>query len=112
MNESIFLVDREDYKALVERLKVEKIRTEKIEEREYTIIKIFGIDSEECICSRKTYNNGSKPEEYYIFKFPEDDEWGPPIPKKKIVLETKEEVQTFFNILSQIQKEKNKENNE
>ena len=34
MNESIFLVEREDYKALVERLKVEKIRTEKVEERE------------------------------------------------------------------------------
>ena len=106
MNESIFLVEREDYKSLIERLKVEKIRTEKVEEREYTIIKIFGIDSNECICSRKAYTNGTKPEEYYIFKFPKDDEWGPPVPKRKVVLETKEEVQAFFNALSKLQKEK------
>ena len=33
MNDSMFLVEREDYKALVERLKAEKIRTEKIEDR-------------------------------------------------------------------------------
>lgn len=106
MNESIFLVEREDYKALVERLKVEKIRTEKIEEREYTIIKVFGIDSDECICSRKTYREGAnKPEEYYIFKLPEPDEWGDAIPKRKIILETKEEVQAFFDVLSKLRKE-------
>ena len=106
MKDSIYLVDREDYKALVERLKVEKIRTEKIEEREYSILKVFGINSDDCICSRKTYNEGKFPEEYYIFKLPEDDEWGPPVPKRKIVLETKEEVQAFFNALSKLQKEK------
>ena len=110
MNDSIYLVDREDYKALVDRLKVEKIRTEKIEEREYSIFKVFGIDSDDCICSRKSYNDESKPEEYYIFKFPEPDEWGPPIPKRKIVLETKEEVQAFFNALSKLQKEKENQN--
>ena len=104
MNESIYLVDRQDYKALVERLKVEKIRTEKIEEREFTIFKVFGIDSDNCICSRKTYNDETKPEEYYIFKLPENDEWGPPIPKRKIILDTKEEVQAFFNLLSELQK--------
>ena len=70
MNDSIFLVGREDYKALVERLKVEKIRTEKIEEREFTILKVFGIDSDDCICARKTYNEGlNKPEEYYILNY-------------------------------------------
>ena len=108
MNDSIFLVDREDYKALIERLKVEKIRTEKIEEREFTIIKIFGIDSNDCICARKTYNEGANPEEYYIFKLPEPDEWGDAIPKRKIVLETKEEVQAFFNFLSEMRKEQEK----
>ena len=109
MNDSIFLVNKEDYKALVERLKVEKIRTEKVEEREFTIIKIFGIDSDDCICARKTYNEGAnKPEEYYIFKLPESDEWGDAIPKRKIVLETKEEVQAFFNFLSEMRKEQEK----
>ena len=109
MNDSIFLVERQDYKALVERLKVEKIRTEKIKEREFTIIKVFGIDSNDCICARKTYNEGlNKPEEYYIFKLPEADEWGQAIPKRKITLETKEEVQAFFNLISELQKgEKN-----
>ena len=52
MNDSIFLVEREDYKALVERIKVEKIITEKIDEREFTILKVFGIDSDDCICAR------------------------------------------------------------
>ena len=109
MNDSMFLVEREDYKALVERLKAEKIRTEKIKEREFTIIKIFGIDSDDCICARKTYNEeADKPEEYYIFKLPESDEWGDAIPKRKIVLETKEEVQAFFDFLSEMRKEQEK----
>jgi len=36
---------------------------------------------------------------------PDDDERQPGKPIKKIVLETKEEVQTFFDILSKISKE-------
>ena len=45
------------------------------------------------------------PEEYYIFKLPEPDEWGDAIPKRKIILETEEEVQAFFDALSKLKKE-------
>ena len=69
MNESIFLVEREDYKAFVERLKVEAMEVKEEDEK------------------------------YYIFEFPDDDEWGPPIPKRKITLETKEQVQLLFDFI-------------
>lgn len=104
--DSVFLVERDDYKSFVERLKKEKMRIEDIQEREFSIVKIFSQSSGKCLCSRKTYNEGAHPEEYYIFEYPEQDEWGPPIPKRKLVLETKEEVQAFFDALSKLQKEK------
>lgn len=41
-------------------------------------------------------------EKYYIFKMPEDDERIPPAPIRRIVLEDKDEVQAFFDILNKI----------
>lgn len=110
-NESIYLVSREEYKSVIERLIPEKVRTEQIEDRTFSLVKIFSVNTNDCICSRKTYCDRETPEEYYIFKLPEADEWGEAIPKKKLVLETKEEVQNLFNFISQLAKEKEKEQN-
>lgn len=40
---SLYLVEKEDYKALIERLIVEKIRTEHIEERDHTTVKVLSL---------------------------------------------------------------------
>ena len=48
-----------------------------------------------------------KVNKYFIFEYPDDDEWGPPVPKMKITLETKEEVQALFDALAELRKQQN-----
>ena len=98
MNESIFLVEREDYKAFIERLKSEVIEVKEEElTRSSAATKVFSKKTGKCLCSR-VYSK-DEDEKYYIFDFPDDDEWGPPIPKRKITLETKEQVQLLFDFI-------------
>ena len=98
MNESIFLVEREDYKAFVERLKSEAIEVKEEElTRSSDATKVFSKKTGKCLCSR-VYSKEAD-EKYYIFEFPDDDEWGPPIPKRKITLQTKEQVQLLFDLI-------------
>ena len=98
MDESIFLVEREDYKAFVERLKVEAIEVKEEElTRSSAATKVFSKKTGKCLCSR--VYSAEADEKYYIFEFPDDDEWGPPIPKRKITLETNEQVQLLFDLI-------------
>lgn len=98
MNESIFLVEREDYKSFVERLKVEAMEVKEEElTRSSAATKVFSKKTGKCLCSR-VYSKEAD-EKYYIFEFPDDDEWGPPIPKRKITLETNEQVQLLFDLI-------------
>ena len=98
MDESIFLVEREDYKAFVERLKVEAIEVKEEElTRSSAATKVFSKKTGKCLCSR--VYSAEADEKYYIFEFPDDDEWGPPIPKRKITLETNEQVQLLFDFI-------------
>ena len=109
--ESIYEVTRADYTSFVEQIKPEyrKIETVKIDER-HTAIKIFSTNTNKCLCSRLTYTadfGEPEPEVYYIFEMPENYERLAPIPKIKITLETKEEVQKFFDYFAQKRKESN-----
>lgn len=110
--DSIYEVTRGDYAGFVEQLKPECRRVE-IEQINNTHVaaKIFSVNTGKCLCSRVAYSadyGNPEPEKYYIFEMPEDYERKPPIPKRQIVLTTKEEVQALFNYISQKQKmEKN-----
>ena len=98
MDESIFLVEREDYKSFVERLKIEVMEVKEEElTRSSAATKVFSKKTGKCLCSR-VYSK-DEDEKYYIFDFPDDDEWGPPIPKRKITLETNEQVQLLFDLI-------------
>ena len=52
-------------------------------------------------------DDASGEEKYFIFEMPHDDERRPAPAKRKIVLETKDEVQSFFEILSTVMEKKN-----
>lgn len=97
-NESLFLVEKEDFLGLVERLYAEKIRTEKVEEREHTTVKVYEIDSNDCICSHRWFTDDTKPDEYYIFNLPSAETMGAPRAKRRVVL-TEEETKIFFTEL-------------
>lgn len=111
--ESIYEVTRADYTSFIEQIKPEcrEIKIEKMDPL-HTATKIFSKKTGKCLCSRLTYTadyGNPDPEIYYIFELPDSDECCPPIPKTKIILKTKEEVQKFFDYFSQQQKE-NKNN--
>ena len=105
-NKEIYEVTKTDFRAFAERLKPECCRTETIQPNEdflqmYTYSKKTNI----LLCGREKELNAS--EKYYIFNYPEQDEWGPPIPKMKLVLETHEEVQAFFDALQKMKEQQN-----
>ena len=50
-----------------------------------------------------------EPEKYYIFEMPEDYERQAPIPKMRITLNSKEEVQKFFDYFAEQRKKENKD---
>lgn len=108
---SIYEVTRGDYKGFVQQLKPE-YREVKVEEigNTHTATKIYSKKTGKCLCSRISYTaeyGEKEPEKYYIFEMPDDDERGPAVPFVNLQLETKEEVQAFFNFLAQQNKEKN-----
>lgn len=107
---NLYEVTRDDYASFVEQIKSEfrDIQVMEIGDS-HVATKIFSKKTGKCLCSRVTNNgkfNSSGPEKYYIFEFPDDDERQPPIPKLKLRLETKEEVQAFFTALAKMQGEK------
>lgn len=111
---SIYEVTRNEYKGFVEQIKPEYRRVEVIEiDKRHTASKIFSKKTGKCLCSRVSYtaNYGDpEPEKYYVFEMPEKEERQAPVPKQQIVLETKEEVQTFFDFLAKKTKKENNKN--
>lgn len=111
MNISIYEVTREDYKGFVNQIKSE-CRDTRIEEigETHTAAKIYSKKTGKCLCSRVYYTaDYGEPdaEQYYIFEMPDDDERCAPTPVYQIKLESKEEVQAFFDAIAKLQKEKN-----
>ena len=114
MFESIYKVTRADYISFLEQIKPDcrKIEVKEIDPT-HTATKIFSKNTGKCLCSRLTYTaeyGNPEPEIYYIFEMPEDYERLPPIPKIKITLDSKEEVQKFFDYFAQKQKKENNKN--
>ena len=112
MDNSIYEVTREDYKGFVNQIKPE-CRDVKIEEIGTTHVaaKIYSKKTGKCLCSRVSYSvdyGEPEPERYYIFEMPEDDERQAPVPVQKIVLNSKEEVQAFFDAIKKLQEQQKK----
>lgn len=111
--ESLFSVTRNEYKVFVEQIKPDYRRVEEVElSNNSTAIKIFSNKTGKCLCSRVSYTpliegEERRPEEYYIFEMPDDDERQEYKARPRLVLETREEVQAFVNLISKMQKEQN-----
>lgn len=114
MDDSIFEVSRAEYKSFVQEIKPEYRRVEEIElDKWHKATKIFSKKTGKCLTSRVTHlmqdEDKHEPEKYYIFEMPDDDERQAAIPRMKIVLETKEEVQAFLDGIKKL-KEQEKNN--
>ena len=112
INESIFEVSRAEYKSFVEEIKPECRRVEIIDlDRWHKATRIFSLKTGKCLTSRVTHliedEEMHEPERYYIFEMPDDDERRAPIPRVKVVLETKEEVQAFLDGMKKLKENNN-----
>ena len=96
MENSIYEVSRVDYATFVEQIKPE-CRDIKVNKKSTDI---YSKQTGKILCSRVAPKNKNAHEKYYIFNSPEPEERCAPIPKFQLNLETKEEVQAFFNFLS------------
>ena len=114
IDNSIYEVTRNEYKGFIEQIKPEYRRVEIIEiDKRHTATKTFSTNTGKCLCSRLTYtaDQGERePEKYYVFEMPENFERQAPIPKQQIILESKEEVQAFFDFLAKKAKEEDNKN--
>ena len=100
-NKEIFEVTKADFRAFAERLKPDCCRTETTQpEEDFLQMYTYSNRTGTLLCGRE--KKLDSPEKYYIFNYPEEDEWGPPIPKMKITLETKEEIQALFEAISKM----------
>lgn len=101
--ESIFEVSREEYKHFVETINPKARYVEEVELNRFSkATKIMSKKREVCLGSRVSYTNDT-PEKYYIFELPNKEELNsnPPVPKVKVILETKEQVQKLLDFLKE-----------
>ena len=99
MNKELFECSKEEYKAFVERLKPEckKVVTREIRPN-VIAVEIFSKKTLSIWCGREL-DYEKEVEKYYIYDFPEPEEWTEPVIRKKIELTTKEEVQSVIDFL-------------
>ena len=105
-NKEIFEVTKADFRAFAERLKPECCRTETTQpEEDFLQMYTYSNRTGTLLCGRE--KKLDSPEKYYIFNYPEEDEWGPAIPKMNVTLETKEEVQALFEAIAKMKEQQN-----
>lgn len=109
MNNEIYEVTRNDYKSFIEQIIPGSGKVEQIDAGVYHFTYIYSKKTGKKLCGKRSYigedTHKKHPEKYYIYEMPNDDERRNPIPKIKVVLETREEVQKFFDALSKANKE-------
>lgn len=106
MNNSIYEVDREDYRNFIEQLNKDMMDIEEYAYQNCYFTKVISKKTNKHLSSRIS-DSDLEEEHYFIFNYPDDDERIAPKPVLKINLDTRKEVQDFLNALSKIQKENN-----
>lgn len=105
MNKEIYEVDRNYYKDFLSQIKscARDVTVEEDDEKMTT--SVYSIKTNKILCARESYKADNISEKYYIYNLPDQDEMQPLIPKRQLVLKTREEVQAFFDALSRYNKE-------
>ena len=106
MNNDIYEVSRDEYVGFINQIKPEMRLTETTTENGFHFIKTYSVKYGTHLCTRIVPTDEvAELEHYFIFNMPRSEERCAPKPVKKIILETQEEVQAFFDIVSKISKE-------
>ena len=98
MREELYSVTRDEYVGFVKQLIPQNMHTEHIENDDETAsLKIYANRDDMLIAEQ--YLNADGIYEYYVYNMPVKEDRRSAKPVQKIVLETQEEVQAFFDIL-------------
>lgn len=104
MSNDIYEVTRDEYAGFISGLNKQMCEVEQCYEEHMTIMKIKSKLRGTHLCTRIIPDDDI--EHYYIFNMPLKEESIPNKPVMKVTLETKEEVQHFFDALAKLQQEK------
>ena len=99
-NRDMYMVEREDYVGFFRSIKPDCIYTERKEDDEWGLLQVYSLKTNKLLGELR-HNLKSEDDFYYIYEFPDQDECCPPKAIRRITLETREEVEAFFQILSQ-----------
>lgn len=105
MNKDIFKVERNEYVGLIGEMRTDCFDIEKEYQKNDLYIRIKSKKTGKLITERIIYDDSE--EEYYIFELPDDSERQAPKKIRQYILETKEEVQAFFDTLNKLHKKDN-----
>lgn len=104
--DEIYEVERDQYAGLIGEMKTNCFHMDTSYQENATIITLTSKTTGKLVTKRVIDTEGN--ETYYIYDLPENNERLAPKKIRKYELQTKEEVQAFFDILNKIQKgEKN-----
>jgi len=100
MDKSIFEVERNEYAGVIGSMKTECFDMEKEYQDSDIYIRLRSKKTGKLITERVIHEDSN--EQYFIINLPEDDERTAPKKIRQYKLETKEEVQAFFDILNKL----------
>lgn len=107
MDNNIYEVERDEYVGFIGQLNKTMMNVEQQYLEDATVMKIKSKQTGLHLCTRIIPEDGE--EHYYIFNMPLDEERVKPKPVMQIKLDTKEQVQTFFDALNKLQQEAHKD---
>ena len=102
-DDELYEVTRNEFKGFINQIKPDCFDHVILDYEGYKEIKIISTDRKRHFASVKTFPNDEEMH-YFVYEMPNDDERCEAKPVKTITLNTKEEVQTFFEALHKIQK--------
>ena len=102
MNNDIYEVESDDYVGFIGQLNKQMMDVEQTYKNDSNVLRIYSKTTGKHLCTRIIAQDGT--EKYYVVNMPEDSERVTPKKIRQIKLETREEVQAFFDILNKVQK--------
>lgn len=105
MIDEIFEVEHNDFIGFRDQLKRESYRMEK----EGNALNYYSLKTGKLLCAQVEQEDGSM--KHYVVEMPDDDERRPPLRKLQVELQSKEEVERFFRLVSEMMAEREKKKN-
>lgn len=99
MDTNIYEVTKTEYKAFIEQLIPGSMKIEEIHKDNCKKIRLISKKTKQLICERIVTESETQ---YFIYTIPDDEERRAPIPKLQLQLNSREEVQNFFNLISNL----------